>query len=93
MEWDIDHRCQKFQETLAHVTQCPSVVKMSRKALMKAQATIWKKPSCKFVANTLVSGFSQWSTGAQVQQSVPITGPADDIGTLAFKAFQEQQDI
>ena len=60
---------------------------------MKVQATIWKKPTCKFVVNTLVSGISQWSTGAQVQWSGPIPGPADDIGTLAFKAFQEQQVI
>ena len=60
---------------------------------MKAQVTIWKKPLCKFVVNTLVPGISQWSTGAQVQWSGPIPGPADDIGTLAFKAFQEQQVI
>jgi hypothetical protein len=60
---------------------------------MKAQATIWKKPSCKFVVNTLVSVISQWSTGAQFQWSGPIPGPADDFGTLAFKVFQEQQDI
>jgi hypothetical protein len=96
MEQAIDHRCprcQKFQETLAHVFQCPSAVELQRKALIKAQATIWKKPSCKFVVTTLVSGISQWSTGAQVQWSGPIPGPADDIGTLAFKAFQEQQDI
>ena len=37
--------------------------------------------------------FQLWSTGAQVQWSGPIPGPADDIGTLAFKAFQEQQVI
>ena len=43
--------------------------------------------------NPLVSGISQWSTGAQVQWSGPIPGPADDIGTLTFKAFQEQQVI
>ena len=60
---------------------------------MKAQATIWKKHMCKFVVTTLVSGISQWSTGAQVQWSGPIPGPANDIGTLAFKAFQEQPDI
>ena len=44
-------------------------------------------------STALVSGISQWSTGAQVQWSGPIPGPADDIGTLAFKAFQEQQVI
>ena len=96
MEWAIDHRCprcQSFQETLAHVFQCPSAVELCRKALIKAQATIWKKPTCKFVVTTLVSGISQWSTGAKVQWSWPIPGPADDITTLAFKAFQEQQDI
>jgi hypothetical protein len=93
MEQAIDHRCQKFQETLAHVFQCPSAVELCRKALMKAQATIWKKPLHKFVVTALVSGISQWSTGAQVQSSGSIPGPADDIGTLAFKAFQEQQDI
>ena len=60
---------------------------------MKAQVTIWKKLSCKFVVNTLVSGISQWSTEAQVQWSGPIPGPADVIGTLAFTAFQEQQVI
>ena len=87
MEQAIDHRCprcQKFQETLAHVFQCPSAVELCRKALMKAQATIWKKPLCKFVVTTVVSDISQWSTGAQVQWSGPKPGPADDIGTLAF---------
>ena len=76
-----------------HMSSNVPVQWICRKALMKAQATIWKKPSCKFVVTTLVSGISQWSTGAQVQWSGPIAGPADDIGTLAFKAFQEQQDI
>ena len=45
MERAIDHRCprcQKFQETLAHVFQCSSAVELCRKALMKVQATIWK---------------------------------------------------
>ena len=60
---------------------------------MKVQATIWEKPTCKFVVNTLVSSISQWSTGAQVQWSGPIPGQADDIGRLVFKAFQEQQVI
>jgi hypothetical protein len=68
-------------------------VELHRKALIKAQATIWKKPPCKFVVNILVFGILQLSTGVQVQWSGPIPGPADDIGTLAFKAFQEQQVI
>ena len=96
MEQAIDHRClrcQKFQETLAYVFQCPSAVELHRKASMKAHATIWKKPPCKFVVTTLVYGISQCSTRAQVQWSGPIPDPADDIGILAFKAFQEQQVI
>ena len=69
------------------------VVELHRKALIKAQAIIWKKPSCKFVVTTLVYGISQWSTRAQVQWSGPIPGPGDKIEPLAFMAFQEQQVI
>ena len=96
MEQGIDHRCprcQHFQETLAHVFQCPRASDIRRCALTRALASIQENVTCTFVIDMLESGVSQWSTGGQVQWPSTPPGPTDDIGQLTFQAFQEQQQI
>jgi hypothetical protein len=92
----IEHRCprcQHFQETIAHVFQCPRTSEIHNNALTRALASICKKPTCTFVIDLLESGVSQWSTRRQVEWPGTCSGPTDDIGQLTFPAFQEQQQI
>ena len=61
MEQDIDHicpRCQHFQETLAHVFQCPSASEICNGALTRALTSLRKKPTFLFVIDKLESGIS-----------------------------------
>jgi hypothetical protein len=70
MEQGIDHRCprhQHFQETLAHVFQCPRVSEICKDALTRALDSMQTKTSCTFVIDMLKSGLSQWSTSGQVE--------------------------
>ena len=96
MEQGIDHRCPRchhFQETLAHIFQCPRASDICRCALTRALASIWENVTCTFVIDMLESGVSQWSTGGQVQWPSTPPGPTGDIDQLIFQAFQEQQQI
>ena len=96
MDQSIDHRCprcQQFQETIAHVFQCPRTSEICKGALTRVLASIRKKPTCTFVIDMLKSEVSQWSTSGQVQWPGTASGPTDDIGQLTFQAFQEQPHI
>ena len=96
MEKAIDHRCprcQRFQETLTHVFQCPHGSSIRATAWTKAISTIKKTSTCPFIVATLGNGMSQWSTGGLVQWQGPTPALDDSIGQVVFTAFQEHQSI
>ena len=96
MEKAMDHRCpscQRFQETLTHVFQCPHGSSIRTTAWSKAISTIKKTSTCPFIVATLGNGMSQWSTGGPVQWQGPTPALDDSIGQVVFTAFQEQQSI
>ena len=92
MEKSIDHRCprcQKFQETLTHVFQCPHGSSICATAWAKAISIIKKTSTCPFIVATLGHSISQWSTGGPVDWQDPIPALDDSIGQVVFTAFQE----
>ena len=96
MEQAMDHRCprcQKFQETLTHVCQCPHGSSIRATAWNKAISTIKKTSTCPFIVATLGNSMSQWSTGGLVQWQGPTPALDDSIGQVVFTAFQEQHSI
>ena len=96
MEKAIDHRCprcQKFQETLNHVFQCPHGPSICATAWTKAISTIKKTSTCPFIVATLGHSISQWSTGGPIHWQGLTPALDDSIGQVVFTAFQEQQSI
>ena len=96
MEQAMGHRCprcQKFQEILTHVFQCPHGSSICATAWTKAISTIKKTSTCPFIVTTLGNSLSQWSTGGLVQWQGPTPALDDSIGQIVFTAFQEQQSI
>jgi hypothetical protein len=96
MEKAIDHRCprcQRFQETLTHVFQCPHGLSMRATAWAKATSMFKKTSTCPFIVATIGHSISQWSTGGPVHWQGPTPALDDSIGQVVFTAFQEQQSI
>jgi hypothetical protein len=96
MEKAMDHRyprCQKFQETLTHVFQCPHGPSICSTAWAKTISTSKKTSTCPFIVATLGHSISQWSTGGPVQWQGPTPELDDSKGQVVFTAFQEQQSI
>ena len=96
MEKAIDYRCprcQRFQETLTHVFQCPHGLSICTTAWAKAISTFKKSSTCPFIVATLGHSISQWPTGGLVHWQGPTPALDDSIGQVVFTAFQEQQSI
>ena len=96
MEKALDHRCprcQKFQETLIHVFQCPHGRSICATAWTKAISTFKKTSTCPFIVAILGNSISQCSTGGPVQWQGPTPALDDSKGQVVFTAFQEQHYI
>jgi hypothetical protein len=96
MEKAINHRCprcQKFQDTLTHVFQCPHGPNMCATACAKAVSTFKKASTCPFIIASLSHCISKWSTGGPVQWQGPTPALDDSIRQVLSTAFQEQQSI
>jgi hypothetical protein len=95
-EKSIDHRyprCQRFQETLTHVLQCPHGLSICTTAWAKAISTFKKTSTCPLIVATIGHSISQWSTGGPVHWQGPTPALDDSIGKVVFTAFQDQQSI